>query len=404
MNILGLQETDWLTRGPHTQHHIFERLSKNPKIKITVLDYDIDKIIKSKSLLIKRQIYSHADRAVKNSNVIIIRTAHLQVPYLRRITSLVTNFIEILKFIKKNHVDLIIAFSITNGLEGLILAKIFNIPFIFYYIDLLHTLVPVHYAQSLARAFSRFLFKASDHVVVVTKSLQEFVLREGVPHEKVNILLNGISLENTVVDREKLEKLKLKHAIKDNDFIILYMGFLYNFAGLKEIIDYYNSEVKNGNFALKFIIVGDGDIYHQLIDYIERLKADWVILTGKVPFFEVTEYIELADLCLMSFELNEITKDITPVKVMEYMAMKKPVLSNSLPTVISEIGKDNGVIFAKNQLELIKKIKQLSIKKAKLKAIGKKGFDLIEKYYVWPKILNNLKKLIIELIKKKRKF
>ena len=41
MIILGLQETDWLTRGPHTQHHIFERLSKNPNFKITVFDYDI---------------------------------------------------------------------------------------------------------------------------------------------------------------------------------------------------------------------------------------------------------------------------------------------------------------------------------------------------------------------------
>ena len=29
MNLLVIQETDWLTRGPHIQHHIFERLSKN---------------------------------------------------------------------------------------------------------------------------------------------------------------------------------------------------------------------------------------------------------------------------------------------------------------------------------------------------------------------------------------
>jgi glycosyltransferase involved in cell wall biosynthesis len=125
-------------------------------------------------------------------------------------------------------------------------------------------------------------------------------------------------------------------------------------------------------------------------------------LTGKVPFFDITEYIELADLCLMSFELNDITKDITPVKVMEYMAMKKPVLSNSLPTVISEIGKDNGVIFAKDQIELIQKIKQLSTEKDRLKQIGKKGFDLIEKYYIWPKILKDLKKLVINSIKKRR--
>ena len=44
MNILVLQETDWLTRGPNTQHHIFERISKNIDFRITVLDYDIDRI------------------------------------------------------------------------------------------------------------------------------------------------------------------------------------------------------------------------------------------------------------------------------------------------------------------------------------------------------------------------
>ncbi len=92
MNILGLQETDWLTRGPHTQHHIFERLSKNPNFKITVFDYDIDKIVRLKSLIIRKVIYHSIDRAVENSNVIIIRTAHIQVPYLRRISSLITNF------------------------------------------------------------------------------------------------------------------------------------------------------------------------------------------------------------------------------------------------------------------------------------------------------------------------
>ncbi|MHA1461032.1 MAG: hypothetical protein ACTSO8_06080 [Promethearchaeota archaeon] len=55
MNILGLQETDWLTRGPHTQHHIFERLSMNPDIKVTVFEYDIDKIIRLNSLIKKKQ-------------------------------------------------------------------------------------------------------------------------------------------------------------------------------------------------------------------------------------------------------------------------------------------------------------------------------------------------------------
>ncbi|GAG70018.1 unnamed protein product, partial [marine sediment metagenome] len=108
MNILGLQETDWLTRGPHTQHHIFERLSLNPHIKVTVFDYDIDKIIRLKSLIVKKQYYTNIDRAVENSKVLIIRTAHIQVTYLRRISSLISNFFGILKVFRTNRPDIII--------------------------------------------------------------------------------------------------------------------------------------------------------------------------------------------------------------------------------------------------------------------------------------------------------
>jgi glycosyltransferase involved in cell wall biosynthesis len=403
MNILGLQETDWLTRGPHTQHHIFERLSMNDNFQITVLDYDIDKILRLNSRIIKKQIYRNIHRAIENSKVTIIRTAHIQVPYLRRISSLITTFFDLLKYIKKNRPDIIIGFSITNGLIGLILAKIFRIPYIFYYIDLLHTLVPITYAQDFAKLISRFLFKKSDRVIVVTKFLENYVLNEGATPNKVKILLNGISLENTIVDNDRFKTLKSNLSIKDTDFVILYMGYLYDFAGLKEIIDYYHSDVKSGKLNLKFLIVGDGGIYNQLINTVKIVNADWVILTGKVPFFELTEYIELADLCLMSFELNEITKDITPVKVMEYMAMKKPVLSTSLPSVVREIGRNNGVIFANNQKDLIEKIGELYKEKSELVRIGHKGFELIKKYYLWPKIMKKLKILMIDTIREKRK-
>ena len=57
MKIIGIQETDWFNRGPHTQHHVFERLSLNPNIQLTVFDYDIDKIMKSDSRWIKKRIY-----------------------------------------------------------------------------------------------------------------------------------------------------------------------------------------------------------------------------------------------------------------------------------------------------------------------------------------------------------
>ena len=402
MRILGLQETDYLTRGPHTQHHVFERLSLNPKIKITVFDYDIDKIMRSDSRLIKKAIYHTSNKSVKGSQVTVIRSSHLQIPYLRRISSLISNIFGILKYIRTKKPDLIIGLSLSNGMIGLMLAKLFRIPYIFYYIDLLHTLVPLGYLQHFAEIVSRFLFKQSDRVIAVTKDLKNYIIHEGALKERVKILLNGISLENTIIDFDKLSFLKEKLRIVEDDFVIFFMGYLYDFAGLQQIIDYYHKINKERNLPFKFLIVGDGGIYSQLKKHIEEIEADWVILTGRVPFFDITEYMALADLCLMSFELNNITRQITPVKVMEYMAMKKPVLSNSLPAIVSEIGKDNGVIFAKNQKDLIKMIAELYSKRAELPELGKKGFELIKKKYVWPKILNDLKQIILETIQEKR--
>lgn len=402
MRILGLQETDWLNRGPNTQHHLLERLSKNSKMKITVIDYDINKLQRSNSFFIKKRVFSHIERAVRNSDVKVIRTAHIQIPYVRRISSLITNFFEIFRIIRKEKPDMIIGFSMTNGIIGLFFSKIFHIPYIFYYIDLLHTLVPISYVKKLARIISRFLFKFSDQLIVVTTLLYDFVLKEGAASNKVKILLNGISLENTEVDEKKLKLIKTKHDVSENDFVLFFMGYLYDFAGLKEIIDFYNDDVKNGKYNIKLLIVGDGGIYKELIKHIREIKADWVILTGRIPFFEIPEYINLADLCLMSFKLNEITKTITPVKVLEYMAMKKPVLSNSLPGIILEIGKNKGVIFVNNQQDLIKKIATLIPQKEELRKIGLKGYSIIEERYIWSKIIKEFKTLMIKVIKNKR--
>ncbi|MEJ2249672.1 MAG: glycosyltransferase [Candidatus Lokiarchaeota archaeon] len=394
MKILVLQETDYLIRGPHTQHHIFERLSTNPNIDVTVLDYDMDKVMKSDSLIIKKHIYHNVNRAVKDSRVTVIRTAHIQVPYFRRISAMITNFFEILKIIRKERPDIIVGFSITNGLIGELLSKLFRIPYLFFYIDILHELVPIGYVRRFARVISRFVLKHSDYILVHTTYQKKYLENEGIDSNKVDISPDGISLENIEVDNKKLERLKSKFKIKDDEFIIFFMGYLYDFAGLIEIIEYYNDKVKNGDLNLRFLILGDGGVYNDLKRFVDEQNAKWVILAGRVPFFEITEYIELADLCLLSFAINDVTKEITPIKILEYMAMKKPVLSTALPGVVQELGKDCGVYFAKDQKSLISEIGQLVVKENELKERGLKGFSLVNSKFSWKMIIQDFKKII----------
>ncbi len=403
MKLLVLQETDWLTRGPHVQHHLFERLSRNPMLHILILDYDIDKLQHSTSIFVKRQEFLDIHRTIKDSNIKIIRTSNLLVPFIRRISALFTNFFEILRIVKHQRPDVIVGYSITNGLIGLFFAKIMGIPYILHYIDILHKLVPITYAQWIARIISRFSFKLADKILVFTSFHRDFVIHEGGLPDRIELIPNGISLENISPDAHKTREIKEKFSITQNDFVIFFMGYLYDFAGLIEIVDYYNNLVKLGKLPLKFLILGGGGIQDELTRHVKEIGADWVIMAGKVPYFEVNNYIAISDLCLLSFKINDVTKEITPIKIIEYMAMSKPVLSNSLPGVVKEIGPNHGVIFSKNQRDLIKKIGELANNREQLVPIGIQGYEYVKNKYNWPVIIHQFKEIIRNVLRSKLK-
>ncbi len=58
-----------------------------------------------------------------------------------------------------------------------------------------------------------------------------------------------------------------------------------------------------------------------------------VHLFGKRPYDELPALLNAADACLVPYVLNELTRYINPLKVYEYLASGKPVVSSDLPEV-----------------------------------------------------------------------
>lgn len=81
-----------------------------------------------------------------------------------------------LKIIRENRLDIIIEYSMTNGFIGLLLAKLFNIPYIFHYIYSLHKLVFLLYTQNIARICSRISLKYADQDIIYTKLERTYVI------------------------------------------------------------------------------------------------------------------------------------------------------------------------------------------------------------------------------------
>jgi glycosyltransferase involved in cell wall biosynthesis len=80
-----------------------------------------------------------------------------------------------------------------------------------------------------------------------------------------------------------------------------------------------------------FGLVGGGTSLRQLEAYAEELGiADYVTFTGRVPDQEMLEMLNTADVCVNPDVANELNDKSTMNKIMEYMALGKPIVQFDL--------------------------------------------------------------------------
>jgi glycosyltransferase involved in cell wall biosynthesis len=93
-------------------------------------------------------------------------------------------------------------------------------------------------------------------------------------------------------------------------------------------------------------------------------------------------------------------QDIVPIKMYEYMAMKKPVIATRLPGVTKEFGEDNGVIYVDKPEDAVAKAMEL-IQSARIEELGQKARGFVEKYS-WQSITDEFEKILKETVESSR--
>ncbi|MBS4026628.1 MAG: glycosyltransferase [Clostridia bacterium] len=77
---------------------------------------------------------------------------------------------------------------------------------------------------------------------------------------------------------------------------------------------------------------------------------------GYKPYHDLPKYLHFSDVCIIPFKYNRITKATNPVKMYEYLAAGKPVVSSDLPEVRNvpnvRIGRDEEEFIRKIRLAL----------------------------------------------------
>jgi glycosyltransferase involved in cell wall biosynthesis len=77
--------------------------------------------------------------------------------------------------------------------------------------------------------------------------------------------------------------------------------------------------------------VGAGDTFDDMVSLAARLElADSVTFTGRIPDEDLLRYLSTSDVCLAPDPLNPLNDVSTMNKIMEYMAMARPIVSFDL--------------------------------------------------------------------------
>ena len=156
------------------------------------------------------------------------------------------------------------------------------------------------------------------------------------------------------------------------------MGWVYHFSGIKEIaVQLANEKAKYGKTVL--FVVGEGDAYEDLVTIKNMHHLDTqLVLAGKQPYAMIPEFIAAADICILpAYPDEKIMQDIVPIKIFEYMAVGKPVISTKLSGIIKEFGFNNGVIYVDTPEETLTAADEL-VKADMLHEMGMKSRAFVE--------------------------
>jgi colanic acid biosynthesis glycosyl transferase WcaI len=218
------------------------------------------------------------------------------------------------------------------AIAGYNVARIKRVPFIFEVRDLWpESLEGVGLGAEHSRIYKtvaaivRYLYKHSDHIVVVTPAFKEYLnARWGVPMEKMSVVVNGVETDR-FTPYPAPSDLRRELGVPEGKFVAAYIGTMGMAHGLKTILDVAEL-LREQAPQIVLLLVGDGGNRGELVQIAQQLNLQNVIFTGQQPREKIPAIINSADVCLSLLKNEDVFKTVIPTKMLEYMACGRPVV------------------------------------------------------------------------------
>jgi glycosyltransferase involved in cell wall biosynthesis len=179
------------------------------------------------------------------------------------------------------------------------------------------------FVHGILCGLERLSFRAADISLAPNLSYRRIAIeRGGMPSERVFVVRSGPRLE-WLADVPPAEHLR-----RGRRFLVGYIGVIGDQEGLDLLIEAVRHLVQErGRTDVQFRIVGDGPALKSMMELAKHLGvSDYMSFPGRVPDRDVLETLCTADVCVNPDRVNEMNDKSTMNKIMEYMAMGRPIV------------------------------------------------------------------------------
>lgn len=169
----------------------------------------------------------------------------------------------------------------------------------------------------------------ADFIFVQSDKMLQDVAREGIDVSNMMPIPMGINTKSI----SKLNPIPIKDKRLQGKKVLMYLGTMVKVRRIDFLIDMLPIILKRVPNAV-LLLVGDApeqDIKLLKARVSELHLEQHVVFTGFVPMEQGWKYIQASDVCLSPFRPSPMLDSTSPTKVVEYLAMKKPVVANKHP-------------------------------------------------------------------------
>ena len=189
-------------------------------------------------------------------------------------------------------------------------------------------------------------------VVVVSQEVADYYVRQGFPRDKFVVTANGVDpaqFNPGVSDAG----IRARYGL-DKAFVIGYLGILDEWTGIDRLLELLR-ESRSLPENLRVLIVGSGPIEAGLRRIASHPNLQGrVVFTGFIPHAQVPEHIAAFDIAVAPYKGIDRSY-ISSMKLLEYMAMGKPVLTPRMRhgTELIRHGEDGFLYEADNERQML---------------------------------------------------